>query len=90
MAHCRCSSTVFKKGGDLNDLIDDLWKWETVEETVNFLGKSRYEIFRDAADTECVWQGHWPPRARIRLNYKRRACPHFVQSHFVQLARWTG
>ena len=40
-------------------IIDDVWSWETVGETLSWLGRSRLDCFVAASRGACVCQGVW-------------------------------
>ena len=43
----------------LSGLIDSIWKWEKVGDTLAFAKKSRIEILRDATQRPCACGGQW-------------------------------
>ena len=43
----------------LSSIIDDVWSWETVSESLAVLGKTRQELLAAAAASQCVCNGDW-------------------------------
>lgn len=50
---------AFRIRHKLPALIDDVWSWETVGETLSWLGQSRLDCFVAASRGACVCQGIW-------------------------------
>ena len=50
---------LFKVRARLPGLIDDIWMWETVEETLERAASSRNQALRAAAATQCKCGGRW-------------------------------
>jgi hypothetical protein len=75
----------FKKRHILNELIDDLWALEKVEETLAFASKGRYQIFVDAGNGQCVCDGLWPRWARVALVLNGVHIPSFCQAVLASL-----
>ena len=61
---------AFKNRAKLSTLIDDVWSWETVDDTLRFLKMKRLDRLRQAATGVCICCGSWPAHAEqiIRNN----------------------
>lgn len=62
-AKTHCSDAMhrflFKHRQRLPALIDDIWRWETVEETLAKARMARLRLLEEAAQTPCRCQGEW-------------------------------
>ena len=60
-AHCSHSvcALVFKLRARLPGLIDDIWRWETVDSAVAHAGKTLLDHLRTSAEAPCVCGGAW-------------------------------
>ena len=59
---------AWKLRNKLGSIIDDAWAWETVEETLAFVGQTRFDRLRDVARSPCVCMGQWRLWADWSLN----------------------
>ena len=50
---------LFRIRARLPGLIDDIWAWERVEETLAVAGSTRLDILKRAANGPCVCDGQW-------------------------------
>ena len=58
---------AFKNRAKLRGIVDDVWKWETVDNFLADYGVPRFTRFLDAATGPCVCGGQWREMAELAL-----------------------
>ena len=59
---------AWKQRHKLSSIIDDVWVWETVDETLARVGGTRVETLYAACSTPCICGGQWPQWAMLALS----------------------
>ena len=62
---------TFKMRHKLGSLIDDVWSWEAVDDTLALLKQTRVERLAAAAQSLCQCGGRWPELAQYSLTANR-------------------
>ncbi len=69
----------------LNALINDVWAWETVDDTLLRMGGTRVERLCTASGLPCVCGGQWPYWAATALNLNGINANYFWHTFYMSL-----
>ena len=93
-AKSKCSNAVcaflFKNRARLPALIDDIWQWETIDDAVAAVNRSRLETLHAAAASPCVCGGAWMGFALYSLTTNGINVPDLCKNIFQALSGGRG
>ena len=92
LAKLSCSPSMiqflFRIRHKLASLIDDVWRWETVDDRLLVSQRSRLEALQDAMHTPCVCGGEWTKHVAESLHVNN--IPAAELAHYIYLSLSQG